>query len=146
MCQTFTLACSFLMWATKASLELKRLLQSPQVYPEPGRFLRSAEELGFLNVEGEDLFSPLSWLLTFPPSFLLLLLTRLLLLVLLEWVGLVLRGRLVPKFGGPSVVFRVPWMAWKGPDWIMTKKFQNALIETCPDYFYYDHSYDHHEN
>lgn len=113
MCQTFTLACSCLMWATKTSLELKRLLQSPQVYPKPGRFFWSAEEFVFLNVEVEDLFSPLSWMLTFPSSFLLLL-TRLLLLVLLERVGLVLRGRLMPKFGGPSVVFRVPWVAWKG--------------------------------
>lgn len=34
--------------------------------------------------------------------------------MLLELVGLVLRGRLMPKFGGPSVLFRVPWMAWKG--------------------------------
>lgn len=134
--QTFTLPCSRLMWATKTSLELKRLLQSPHVYPEPGGFLRFAEQLltVFFKGEGEGFFSPLSWPLAFPPSLiLLLLLLGLLLLVLLELVGLVLRGRLMPKFGGPSMVFRVPWMAWKvstHADWIITKIYKALVCET----------------
>lgn len=106
--QTFTLLCSHRMWATKASLELKTLLHSPHVYPEPGGLLRSPESFVFLSGGGECFFCPLTW--SFSASFLLF--TRLPLLLLFECVGLVLRGRLTPRFGGPSMVFRVPWMAW----------------------------------
>ena len=100
------------MCVTKSSLELRRLWQSPHEYPELEGLLKSAEQLllVFFRREGEGFFSPLSGLLKFPPS-LLLSLRGLLLLVLLEFVGFVLSGRLMPKFGGPSMVFKVPWIA-----------------------------------
>lgn len=90
------------MWATNTSLEVKRLLHSAHVYPGPEVFLCS--ELIFFS--GEDGFSLLSWPLSLPPSLLLELLQ-------FELVSLVLSGRLLPRFGGPSVALSVPWMAWK---------------------------------
>lgn len=61
-CQILTLPCSCLMWATKTSLELKTLLQSLHVYPEPAGFFRSTEDLLFVFFRGEggDFFSPFS--------------------------------------------------------------------------------------
>lgn len=98
-----TFPCSCFMWATNTSLEVKRLLHSPHVYPAPEAFLCS--ELIFFS--GEDsFFSLVSWPLSWPPSLLLKLLQ-------FELVSLVLSGRLLPRFGGPSVALSVPWMAWK---------------------------------
>lgn len=58
--QTFTLLCSHRMCATKASLELKTLLHSPHVYPEPGGLLRSPDGFVFLSGGGECFFCPLT--------------------------------------------------------------------------------------
>lgn len=110
------------MCTTKSSLELKRLLQSLHVYPELGGLFKSSEQLllFFFTDKAEGFFSPLFWPLIFLPS--LLLLRGLLLLVLLELVGFVLSGRLIPRFGGPSVVFKVPCMAWKWAMWAKSVK------------------------
>lgn len=96
------------MCAMKTSLCVNRRSHSPQVQPgqevEVGTFLGTSVPLLFFFVGDDGFLSLFSLLLTEPLS---------LLLGLMELVGLELRGRLIPRLGGPSMVFRVPCMDLK---------------------------------
>lgn len=96
------------MCTMKTSLCVNKRSHSMQVQPrqevDDGSFLGRSVPLLFFFVNDVGFFSPFSRLLIEPLSLLLLLL----LFRLMELVGLELRGRLMPRFGGPSMVFKVP--------------------------------------
>lgn len=97
------------MCEMKTSLCVNKRSHSLQVQPgqevDDGTFLGRSVPLLFFFVGDVGFFSPFSRLLIEPLSLLLLLL---LLFGLMELVGFELRGRLMPRFGGPSMVFKVP--------------------------------------
>lgn len=103
-----TLPCSLFICDIKTSLWVKRRSHSLQVQPghegdvDDGVFVlrRSVALLVFLMAVGFFL-SPFSRPLREPTSLLLV-------LGVMELIGLLLRGRLMPRLGGPSMVFRVP--------------------------------------
>lgn len=100
------------MCEMKTSLCVNKRSHSLQVQPgqevDDGTFLGRSVPLLFFFVGDVGFFSPFSRLLIELLSLLLLLLFG-----LMELVGLELRGRLMPRFGGPSMVFKVPCMDLK---------------------------------
>lgn len=68
---------------------------------DSGAFLGRSVPLLFFFVGDVGFLSAFSRLLIETPSLLLL-------FELMELVGLELRGRLMPRFGGPSMVFKMP--------------------------------------
>lgn len=94
------------MCTMKTSLCVNKRSHSMQVQPgqevDDGSFLGRSVPLLFFFVNDVGFFSPFSRLLIEPLSLLLLLFR------VMEFVGLELRGRLMPRFGGPSMVFKVP--------------------------------------